>query len=568
MYDVLIQGGTLVDGTGDAARKADVAILGDKIVEISENIRAEAREIIDASDRIVTPGFVDLHTHYDGQATWDDEMAPSSIHGVTTVIMGNCGVGFAPAKPDEHEWLIELMEGVEDIPGSALAEGITWNWESYPEYLDELERMPRTLDVISHITHGALRGYVMGQRGADNQDATPKDIAEMARFIEEAVESGAAGFSTNRMPQHTSIHGVPVPGTFANREEFFGLVGAMKNLDRGVLQAIPSGAMGEHSDGPRQEIEMYRDVSLETGVTINFSLAAPHVQPELCEETLALVEKANAEGAKLVPQVQGRPAGLILGWDTLNPFIASPTCQQVMALRGAERTAAINDRHTKGKIISELDPAGIPLQLIVPSLNCAFRVGEEFTLEPDRDHSVAAEAARSGKAPLELLYDWISDGMVQVLFAGYQEGNLDPMLTWMRHPETVVGLADGGAHCSMVIDHSLPSFILQHWVRDRTRGDRLSLEEAIAMLTLRPAALYNLNDRGVLQVGKKADVNIINLDKIRLRTPEIISDLPTGASRIIQKADGYDATVCSGKVTFKQGLVTTERPGLLIRDAG
>jgi N-acyl-D-aspartate/D-glutamate deacylase len=578
MLDLLIRRGTLADGTGAPPRLADVAIAGEKIDEVAAPGSVDpssARAVIDAQGLVVTPGFVDVHTHYDGQATWDPVLAPSSWHGVTSLVMGNCGVGFAPVRPDAHQELIELMEGVEDIPGSALSEGIRWDWESFPEYLDALESMQRCVEIAAQVPHGAVRAYVMGERGARNEPATPGDIAAMAEIVREAIAAGAVAFSSNRMPLHTSLHGEPVPGTFAGEDEFGALLRAVRDGGGRIVEVIPAGAMGEDREAPLREVELYRRLSLETGCAITFSLAQINTNPKHWEGVLEQTEKANAAGARLVPQVSGRPAGLLLSWDTFNPFMDRPSYRALARLPSEERLRRLREPATRDAILAErAHDAGV-MSMMLNSLDATFALDGGPVFEPDPDESMAARIARAGQDTFEALYDTMCElaesaregqpGFMHVFFSGYKSGNLEDIGAMMRHPDTVVGLADGGAHCSMICDASMPSFLLQHWVRDRSRGPRLPLEDAVRMLTRDPAELYGLDDRGTVEAGKRADLNLIDLGALRLHAPETTHDLPTGAARIVQRTDGYRATIVAGEVTFRDALETGARPGQLIR---
>lgn len=564
MFDLLIRGGTVVDGTGAVPKVADVAVSDGRVAAIENRIDADAGQVIDAASRYVTPGFVDIHTHYDGQATWDPIMAPSAWHGITTVVMGNCGVGFAPADPSRHDWLIELMEGVEDIPGAALHEGITWRWETFPEYLDELERLGRTIDVAAQVPHGAVRAYVMGERGATTTSASAAELAEMARIVGEGTSAGAVAFSTNRLPMHTSLSGVPVPGTFADHEELAAIMSALEG--RSLVEVVPAGSMGEDPEAPIREVELYRRLSLETGRAITFTMVQIHANAGQWRKQMDIVERANAEGAKLVPQVQGRPGGLLAGWDQFNPFAKRPSYQALGHLPLDERLAELRRPAVRVAILAE-DIAGDPaMGILRHSVNATFPFDGGPVFEPDPAESVAAMAERTGIDVLELLYDLMCDrGMLQVFFTGYHHGDLEDLREMMVHPMTVVGLADGGAHCSVISDASLPTYMLQHWVRDRQRGPKLAIAEAVKMLTSEPAGLYGFDDRGVLAAGQRADINVIDLESMRLHLPEVVGDLPTGACRLLQTADGYDATICAGQVTFRNGQPTGARPGALIR---
>ena len=580
MPELLIRTGNLVDGTGAPARPADIAIDAGVFLELAPAGSIDAarfREVIDASGLVVTPGFVDVHTHYDGQATWDPVLAPSAWHGVTSLVMGNCGVGFAPVRPQARQELIELMEGVEDIPGSALSEGIRWAWETFPEYLDALATMARCVEIAAQVPHGAVRVYAMGERGARNEPASGADLEAMATIVREGIEAGAVAFSTNRIPLHTSIHGVPVPGTFANEAELGALLRAVRDGGGRLLEVVPAGAMGEDRAAPLRELELYRKLSIATGCAITFTLAQINTNPRHWERILEETERANAAGARLVPQVSGRPAGLLLSWDTFNPFAQRPSWQAIASLSGPERLHRLREPATRAAILAESSHDGVGMKLLMNSLDATFPLDAGPVFEPDPDASIAARVARSGRDAHAELYDAMCElaeaagpgrsGFLHVFFSGYKHGSLDDIGAMMRHPDTVVGLGDGGAHCSMLCDASMPSFVLQHWVRDRSRGPRLPLEDAVRMLSRDPAELYGLRDRGTVEPGRRADLNGIDLGALRLHAPEIVRDLPTGAARVVQRADGYRWTLVGGRITFRDGTATGARPGGVIRAA-
>jgi N-acyl-D-amino-acid deacylase len=574
---LLIQNANLVDGTGTPARSADILVEDGFIREIAAagTLSGVEGETIDAAGHLVTPGFVDVHTHYDGQVTWDPILTPSSWHGVTTVVMGNCGVGFAPAKPAERGWLIELMEGVEDIPGTALHEGIQWDWETFPEYLDALEKLPRTIDIATQIPHGALRVYVMGKRGADQEPATADDLEKMAAIVKEAVEAGALAFSTNRLPGHTSIHGEPVPGTFAPAEELTRLTQAVVDGGGNLMQAVPAGGGNEEAGAIPREVDLYRDISLATGATVTFSAPQNHPYPDEWREVLAKCRAAGDAGAKVIPQVLSRGSGLMLSLETFNPFSYTEAYQATTGLSREEQVAELRKPAVRAAIIEASRENNPSMLILGPALHSTFAMDDHVVFEPDEKDSIGARAEAMGVDAMELLYDTMvdlaaksTDGKTRVLavfFVGYAEGNLDAVEQMMRDEISVIGLGDGGAHCSMICDASWPAFMLQYWVRDRERGPRIALEEAVKMMSKEGADLYGLGDRGTVEVGKRGDLNIIDLDAVELLLPEVISDLPTGAARIVQRAHGIKATICKGEITFRDGEPTGARPGELIR---
>jgi N-acyl-D-aspartate/D-glutamate deacylase len=566
MHDLIIRGGTLVDGTGAKARSADIAI-SDGIITQVGSVQGEAAREIDATGLLVTPGWVDIHTHYDGQVTWDPLVSPSCWHGVTTVVMGNCGVGFAPAKPDRHDWLIELMEGVEDIPGAALAEGIKWNWESFPEYLDSIEKQERSLDIATQVPHGSVRAYVMGERGARNEAANDDDIAAMAKIVREGVEAGALGFSTSRTMLHLAKDGEPVPGTFANKDELIGIGHALGEAGHGVFE------MASDMTPAEEEFNWMKEMSAETGLPVTYALLQSPVDANKWRDMLAMTEQARKEGANVTAQIACRPTGMVLGWQsTVHPFISRATYKAIANLPFAARLEKLKDPTTRKAILAD-DPGDMgPLGFILTQgFDRMFRLEQENHLEyePAAEDSVAAEAKRTGSDPAAIVYDMLMEnegrGYIYLPLLNYAEFNFDHIHEMMRHPATVLSLSDGGAHCGVICDASFPTYMLTHWVRDRSRGETLPLEEVVRMQTRETAELYGLNDRGIIAPGMKADVNVIDFDKLRILAPEMVFDLPADGRRMIQKAEGYRATIVSGVVTFENGESTGEMPGQLIR---
>jgi len=563
MYDLVIRSGTVVDGTGRSRFEGDVAIDRGIIAAVGK-VHSRGRREIDAANLLVTPGWVDVHTHYDGQVTWDPVLAPSSWHGVTTLVMGNCGVGFAPVRRGQEDFLIELMEGVEDIPGTALHEGIDWRWESFPEYLDALAAMPRVLDVAAQVPHCAIRAYVLGERAHD-LDLTDDEIGEMARLAAEALRAGAVGFSTSRTILHRSRHGL-VPGTHSKPEELLALGRALGDAGHGVFEMV-SDLQGQEPD-----LSWMREFCRSTGRVLTFALAQSPLQPNAWRETLARIEQLDATGLHIVPQVPCRPTGMLYGLQSsLHPFITHPTYRDELAsLPLAQRVARMRNPEVRARLLAE-EPstANAIARALMSNWNHIYPLGDPPDYEPSPETSVAATATREGRRPEDVVYDWLleRDGR-QFLFAplaNYVDGNFDALREMMLHPRTVLGLSDGGAHCGLICDASMPTYLLTHWVRDRRRGERIALEQAVRLQTGNTAAVYGITDRGTLEVGKKGDVNVIDLDALRLHAPEMAFDLPAGGRRLIQRVDGYRATVVSGQVTFENGEETGARPGALMR---
>jgi len=575
MHDLVIRGGTLVDGTGGEPFEGDVAMDGGRIAAVGR-VAARGREEIDARGRLVTPGFVDVHTHFDGQVTWDPLLTPSCWHGVTTVVMGNCGVGFAPARPEERAYLIGLMEGVEDIPGTALAEGIEWAWESFPEYLDALARRRTAIDVGAQIAHGPLRFYVMGERGASNEPARADDVARMAALVREAVAAGALGFSTSRTIVHRAITGEPVPGTFAAEDELFGIGRALGGLGAGIFELAPAGALGEDLAAPEREVDWMRRLSRETRRPITFALNQNDVDPSLWRRLLERVDEAAAEGADLRPQVGSRATTLLIGHQTFHPFQYKPSHAPLADLPLPERVARLRDPALRARLLAEAPRFDDPRLMVVHTLianrlDRVYPLGDPPDYEPGPEDSIAAMAAREGRDPFDVLYDRLLEqegrALLMLAILNYSDGDLEPVRTMLEHPRSAFGLGDAGAHCGAICDASMTTFLLTHWARDRRRGPKLPLARAVRKMTRETAELYGLRDRGLLAPGKKADANVIDFDALALEAPVMVRDLPAGGRRLVQRARGYEATIVSGVVTMRHGEPTGALPGRLVRGA-
>jgi N-acyl-D-aspartate/D-glutamate deacylase len=566
-FDLVITGGSVIDGTGAAPRSADVGVVDGRITEIGSVDQAAATRVIDADGALVAPGWVDIHTHYDGQVTWDKHLAPSSWHGVTTVVFGNCGVGFAPVRPSDHERLIQLMEGVEDIPGTALHEGLAWDWESFPDYLDAIDRRRHDIDVAAQLPHGALRVHVMGERGANREEATPEDVAEMARLAEEAVEAGALGFTTSRTLNHRTSTGDPTPTLTAAADELAGIAAGLGHAGKGVLQVV-----ADFLDVDQEWDTLHR-MAVESGRPLSISVAQSPILPEQWHDLLDRIAAANARGTKVTAQVAPRAVGLLFGLTcTLHPFLQNPVYLEIADLPLDERVRALRDPGTRQRLLDAQtkEKARRLGGALIGLYARMFQLGDPPDYEPDPSSSVAARAEQLGipseQLALELMLEDDGRAFLYVPFLNYADGNLDAVGEMLAHPNAVPGLSDGGAHVGTICDVSFPTFLLSHWGRDRSRGTFPVewLIERQARATARTVGLY---DRGVLAPGYKADINVIDLERLALRPPEMSWDLPAGGRRLLQRADGYRHTFVSGVEVCADGEETGELPGKLIRGA-
>jgi N-acyl-D-aspartate/D-glutamate deacylase len=553
-HDLIIRGGTVLDGTGSPGRTADVAISAGTITEVGD-VEGTAHRVLDADGLTVTPGLVDIHVHYDGQATWDDRLIPSSWHGVTTVVAGNCGVGFAPVRPADHDRLIQLMEGVEDIPGAALHEGLPWTWQSFPEFLDALDGRSYDVDLATHVPHGALRLHVMGERGAAREVATPEDIEGMARLAREAVEAGAIGFSSSRTRNHRSSNGEYTPSLTAEADELLGIARAIGQTGTGVLQLVSD------FDDVDAEFALFRSMAEASGRPLSFSLAG--VDPAKYPRQLELLDEANAAGVPMRGQAAARAIGILVGLQcTVNVLAGNPVWQEIAALSVPEQARAMLEPSFKERFLAAAKPLG--------GADRMFELGDPPDYEPDPSTSIAARAAREGREAIDLAYDLFAQDegrtFLYVPIINWFDGTLDGVREMLAHPHTVPGLSDGGAHVGTICDASFPTTFLSYWGRDREKG-RLDLAYLVRQHTKDTAETVGLLDRGVLVPGYRADVNLIDFDALRPRRPEMRHDLPAGGKRLLQRADGYVATIAKGEVTYERGEPTDALPGRLVRGA-
>jgi N-acyl-D-aspartate/D-glutamate deacylase len=565
-HDIILRGGLVFDGSGAPPGEMDVAVDGGVIARIGK-VDGTGREEIDARGQIVTPGFVDIHTHYDGQAAWDSAISPSSLHGITTAVMGNCGVGFAPCRAEDHDRLIRLMEGVEDIPFPVLTEGLPWSWESFPDYLDFLGEREFDVDIAAQLPHAALRVYVMGERGANREDATAAEIAEMARLATAAVMAGAIGFSTSRTLNHRTSDGQPTPTLTASEAELTGIAMGLAEAGRGVLQFV-----SDFND-PQKEAAMLRRIVEASGRPLSVSLAQADVAPEGWRKLLAAIEEAVDDGLPMAAQVAPRPVGVLLGLElTLNTFSAHPVFREIADLPFADKVRRLNDADFRKRLLADAPQTDNPfLKVMLRSFGKMFQLTDPVDYEPGPERTIEAIAARRGvsneEAALDLMLERDGRGMLYLPFLNYSQGSLEPARAMMDSPATLPGLSDGGAHVGMICDGSFTTTMLTHWARDRTRGPKLPLEYLIHRQTRMTARWMGLDDRGLIAPGYRADLNVIDFANLKLHLPEVLHDLPTGGRRLMQRASGYTATLLAGQVTHRDGDPTGAKPGRLVRGA-
>jgi N-acyl-D-aspartate/D-glutamate deacylase len=565
-YDLVVRGGTVADGLGGELYEADIGVKGGQIVEVGK-LAASGAEEIDARGLLVTPGFVDVHTHYDGQVAWDDRLAPSSFHGVTTAVMGNCGVGFAPVRAEDHDRLVELMEGVEDIPGVVLREGLKWHWESFRDYLNFIGARRYDMDVAAQLPHAPLRVFVMGERACRLEPATGADIAEMRRLTTDAMRAGAIGFSTSRSLNHKSIKGDPTPSLRASEAELMGIALGITDAGGGVLEL----AFDFDPSDREAEFAMVRRIMAKSGLPVSFGLLQRNSDPTGWRHLLDLIEDARAQGLPITGQVTPRPIGSIItvGGST-NPFRLSPTCNAILAEGSLDtKVARLREPATRAKILEEVRPHSTgPVIGRFGGFERLFIQEGAIEYDPDRENSVARRAARVGQEPLDLLYDLMleKDGRNFIYFPvnNYTDFNLGPVREMIEHPNTVIGLGDGGAHVGIISDASFPTFLLTHWARERNKNG-FDLGWLVKRQTSDTANLVGMTDRGVVAPGRKADLNIIDYDRLSLGVPVMTHDLPAGGARLLQRADGYVATVVSGQVVYREGEATGALPGRLVK---
>lgn len=565
--DMLIRGGTIVDGSGGEPFNGDVAILDGRILAVGR-FDGSADEVIDATGLTVTPGFVDIHTHYDGQAIWSDRLSPSSSHGVTTVVTGNCGVGFAPCRAEDHDRLIRLMEGVEDIPGVVMAEGLSWDWESFPGYLDALEARPRDIDVAALLPHSPLRVFVMGERGARREAATAQDREKMRAITREALDAGAIGFATSRLLIHRTKAGEHIPTYQADVEELKAIAGVMGEAGTGVLQLVLDAPFASWPE----ELAHLLAVAEDSGRPATFTLGTANKGEPVWREALRICDEANARGLSISPQVLPRPIGMICGFElSTHPFCLCPSYQAIASLPLSGQLAYLRDPEFRNRMISETPDEGHPLAMMTRNWDWIFPLSDPPNYEPAAETSIGAQARARGVRPEEVACELLmnggaGDGMLYNTLGNFYEGELSEIYDLINHPGVVMGLGDGGAHYAAICDASYPTFLLTYWTRDRD-GPRLGIAQAVQALSSRPAETMGLNDRGRIAPGYKADINVIDLDALRLHAPHVRHDLPGGGRRLDQAATGFVATIVSGRVIRRDDAPTDERPGRVVRGA-
>jgi N-acyl-D-amino-acid deacylase len=568
MHDIVIRGGTIIDGTGQPAFTGDVAIAGGRIAAIGGK-QGPGRREIDASGLLVTPGWVDAHTHYDGQAMWDPLLTPSCWHGVTTVLFGNCGVGFAPVKKEHRGALMDLMEGVEEIPNPVLAAGLTWEWETFPQFMDALERRPRAIDIAAQAAHLPLRVYVMGDRAVRREPATADDIAEMRRLTIEALRSGAFGFTTSRTDSHKTPNGELVPSRDADADELVGIGSA--------LGAVGAGAFGMNSDFDDEDYELawMKKLARQTARPIWFLLTDRYEDPQRWRRLIKATHDARAEGLSFTAQIAGRPIGVMMGIGTaLNPFTVRPTYKRIEILSIEEQRRLLRDPELRRQILverpSDAEVAKLAQfrQAVTQKWERFYTMGNPPDYEPAPEKSVAAIAARTGRPPDEVAYDYITEADGRYLYfpvVNYVTGDHSPIYEMLNDPACLLGLSDGGAHCTSIVDSGVPTFMLMHWGRDRSRGPRLPLEHLVKRQTSETADFFGFADRGRLKPGLRADINLIDFDRLQVQKPELVHDMPAGGRRFVQRVDGYEATFVAGEAIFERGEHTGALPGRLVR---
>lgn len=568
-YDLLVRNGTIVDGLGGEPYIGDVAVQDGVITAVGASNGETAKREIDATGLLVTPGFIDLHTHYDGQAIWSDRLTPSSAHGVTTVVMGNCGVGFAPCRQEDHDVLVDVMAGVEDIPGVVMTDGLPWTWETFPEFMDALDAGKRDIDVAAYLPHSPLRVYVMGQRGADREPATPEDLAKMRSLAKEAIEIGALGFASSRLTIHKTESGSPIPSYDAAREEIEEIARGVVDGGGGLLQFVPDIPAG----GYQPVLQTVFDVAEDVGLPVTFTLVVANAGDPTWPDAITMVEKANKNagsgGAQFTAQLLPRPIGLIIGLQlSANPFVLYPSYREIAHLPLAERVAEMRKPEVRARILADKPGAGHPILYVAQAWDWIFPLGDNPNYEPDPSDSVGTRARARGVAPMEEAYDRLLDddghAMLLVATSNLENNSLDTVGQLLHRDDVVLGLGDGGAHYGMICDASYSTYFLAHWARDRRSG-RFTVAEAVRELTSVPARVAGLGDRGRIAVGYKADLNVIDHAALRLHRPVISYDLPAGGRRLDQTADGYVATVVSGQVIAENGVPTDARPGKLVR---